>query len=155
VYQWSEQGAVFLQHCRSLTIQELLELRSYQYFQYERRGNHIFVDGKLNDHKVTWLIDTGADNSLLHLKAATDNGVEVGPMDQKVHGIGGTAPAAGCTVDSVSMGNAIFKKRKLLATNLDRFDQGIDYAGLFGADFMRECNAVITYREQRIFLKQK
>lgn len=154
VFQWSEEGATFLKHCQSLSVQELLELRHYQHFQYERKGNHIFVDGKLNDNAVTWLIDTGADNSLLHLQAAKDNKVEVGPMDQKVYGVGGSAPAAGCMVDSVEMGNALFRKRKLLATDLDRFEQGLDYVGLFGADFMRECNAVITYREQRIFLKQ-
>ena len=100
------------------------------------------------------MIDTGANNSLLHLKAAKDNNVEVGPMDKKVYGIGGSAPAAGCMVQSVSMGNARFNKRKLLATDLDRFQRGLDYVGLFGADFLRECNAVITYREQRIFLKQ-
>lgn len=154
-YKWSEEGAHFLQHCRSLTIQELLELRSYQHFEYERKGNHIFVDGTLNDNEVTWLIDTGADNSLLHLKAAQDNNVQIGPMDKKVYGVGGEAPAAGCMVESVTMGNATFKKRKVMATDLDRFEQGLDYVGLFGADFMRECNAVITYREQRIFLKQE
>ena len=155
VMQWSEEGAIFLQHCRSLTIQELLELRHYQHFQYERRGNHIFVDGKLNDNDVRWMIDTGANTSLLHLKAAKDNNVKVGPMTEKVYGIGGSAPAAACTVESVAMGNALFKKRKILATDLDRFEQGLDYVGLFGADFMRECNAVITYKEQRIFLKQQ
>jgi len=155
VLQWSEEGAVFLKHCRSLTIQELLALRQYQNFKYERRGNHIFVDGKLNDNPVRWLIDTGADNSLLHLQAAKDNQVEVGPMDEKVYGIGGSAPAAGCLVESISMGNALFKKRNIMATDLDRFERGLNYAGLFGADFMRECNAVITYREQRIFLKQE
>jgi len=154
VFQWSEQGATFLKHCRSLTIQELLALREYQNFKYDRRGNHIFVDGKLNENPVKWMIDTGADNSLLHLQAAKDNQVEIGPMDKKVYGVGGSAPAAGCTVESVSMGNAVFKKRRLLATDLDRFERNIDYVGLFGADFMRECNAVITYREQRIFLKQ-
>lgn len=155
VLQWSEEGAVFLKHCRSLSIQELLALRQYQNFEYKREGNHIFVDGKLNNNPVKWLIDTGADNSLLHLQAAKDNKVEIGPMDKKVYGIGGSAPAAGCTVESVSMGNAVFKKRKVLATDLDRFEQGLDYVGLFGADFMRECNAVITYKEQRIFLKQE
>lgn len=152
---WTPEGALFLQHCRSLTIQELLELRAYQSFKYERRGNHIFVDGTLNENKVTWMIDTGADSSLLHLDAAKKNNVEVGPMDQKVYGVGGEAPAAGCTVESVTLGTAVFKKRRVMATDLDRFDQGLDYVGLFGADFMRECNAVITYREQRMFMKQE
>jgi predicted aspartyl protease len=151
---WSEEGALFLQHCRSLTIQELLELRSYQSFEYKREGNHIFVDGTLNDNKVTWMIDTGADSSLLHLEAAQKNNVEVGPMDQKVYGVGGEAPAAGCTVEKVTLGDAVFVKRRILATDLDRFEQGLTYVGLFGADFMRECNAVITYREQRMFMRQ-
>lgn len=151
---WTPEGALFLQHCRSLTIQELLELRDYQSFEYERKGNHIFVDGTLNGNKVEWMIDTGADSSLLHLDVAKANNVEVGPMDQKVYGVGGEAPAAGCTVESVSLGDAVFLKRRIMATDLDRFDQGLTYAGLFGADFMRECNAVITYREQRMFMKQ-
>jgi hypothetical protein len=151
---WSEEGALFLQHCRSLTIQELLELRAYQSFEYKREGNHIFVDGTLNDNKVTWMIDTGADSSLLHLDAAQKNNVEVGPMDQKVYGVGGEAPAAGCTVAKVTLGDATFTQRRILATDLDRFEEGLTYVGLFGADFMRECNAVITYREQRMFMKQ-
>jgi hypothetical protein len=57
-------------------------------------------------------------------------------------------------VESITLGDAIFKKRRILATNLDRFEQGLTYVGLFGADFMRECNAVITYREQRMFMRQ-
>ena len=151
---WTPEGALFLQHCRSLKIQELLELRAYQSFKYERKGNHIFVDGTLNEDKVTWMIDTGADSSLLHLGAAHKHNVNVGPMDEKVYGVGGEAPAAGCTVESITLGDAIFKKRRILATNLDRFEQGLTYVGLFGADFMRECNAVITYREQRMFMRQ-
>ena len=91
---WSEEGALFLQHCQSLTIQELLTLRKYQSFQFERRGNHIFVDGTLNGNDVTYMIDTGADSSLLHIDAAKKYGCEVGPMDQEVWGIGGKRPAA-------------------------------------------------------------
>jgi hypothetical protein len=75
-------------------------------------------------------------------------------MDQKVYGVGGEAPAAGCTVEKVTLGDAVFVKRRILATDLDRFEQGLTYVGLFGADFMRECNAVITYREQRMFMRQ-
>jgi hypothetical protein len=34
-------------------------------------------------------------------------------------------------------------------------DDDFDYVGLFGADFMRELDAVITYTENRIFLIQR
>jgi hypothetical protein len=46
---------------------------------------------------------------------------------------------------------------ELLATDLNRLnpDKELEYVGLFGADFMRELDAVITYREKRIFLIQR
>jgi hypothetical protein len=154
---WSEEGALFLQHCQSLTIHELLTLRKYQSFQFERRGNHIFVDGTLNDNKVTYMIDTGADGSLLHVDAAKKNGCQVGPMDQTVYGIGGQAPAAVTIIPKLTMGEAVLTNRKVLATDLTRGDddKNMGYVGLFGADFMRELDAVITYTENRIFLIQR
>lgn len=155
VTDWSEASSFFLQHCQSLTVQELLVLRKYQSFEYERRGNHIFVDGTLNDNKVTYMIDTGADNSLLHLKAATDNGCEVGEMTEFIQGIGGKAPAAVTKIKKLTMGDAILTNRKVLAADLDRFGRELEWVGLFGADFMRELDAVITYREKRIFLIQR
>ncbi len=154
---WSEEGALFLQHCQGLTVNELLTLRKYQSFQFERRGNHIFVDGTLNDNKVTYMIDTGADSSLLHVDAAKKFGCEVGPMDQVVWGIGGKAPAAVSMIAKLTMGDAVLTKRKVLATDLTRGDEDTEmgYVGLFGADFMRELDAVITYTEDRIFLIQR
>jgi predicted aspartyl protease len=154
---WSEAGALFLQHCQSLTINELLTLRKYQSFQFERKGNHIFVDGTLNDNKVTYMIDTGADSSLLHLNAAKKFGCEVGPMDQFVWGIGGKHEAGVTNIVKLTMGEAVLTNRKVLASDMMRGDNDddFDYVGLFGADFMRELDAVITYTENRIFLIQR
>ncbi|MGJ8696820.1 MAG: aspartyl protease family protein [Verrucomicrobiaceae bacterium] len=154
-FGWSEQKATFMQHCRSLTVEELLDLRRYQSFQYKREGNHIFVDGTLNDHEVLWMIDTGADSSLLHLHWAEKFGCEVGPMNKKVYGIGGSAPAAATKIDKITLGDATLTNRLLLATDLRRNyeDKEQNWVGLFGADYMRELDAVITYRESRIFLK--
>ena len=158
VSDWSEAGAYFLQHCQSLTIQELLELRRYQSFEYERRGNHIFVDGTLNDNDVTYMIDTGADGTCLHLDSAKKFGCEVGALDQWVYGIGGKAKAAITVIPKLTMGDAVLTNRKILSTDLNRDrpdDEDMGYVGLFGADFMRELEAVITYRESRIFLLQR
>lgn len=156
VGNWSEAGAFFLQHCQSLTIQELLELRRYQSFEYERRGNHIFVDGTLNDNDVTYMIDTGADGTCLHLPAAKQYGCQVGDLDTWVYGIGGKAKAAVTTIPKLTMGDTVLTNRKILSTDLNRGQEGdMGYVGLFGADFMRELKAVITYRESRIFLLQE
>jgi predicted aspartyl protease len=154
---WTEEGALFLQHCHGLTIEDLLTLRKYQSFHFERRGNHIFVDGTLNGHEVTYMIDTGADLSLLHIGDAKKYGCEVGDMNQEVWGIGGKAPAAVAVIAKLTMGEATLTNRKLLATDLARgqpTDQ-LGFVGLFGADFMRELDAVITYTEDRIFLIQR
>ncbi|WP_193213392.1 aspartyl protease family protein [Luteolibacter marinus] len=156
VSDWSEAGAFFLKHCQSLTIQELLELRKYQSFEYERRGTHIFVDGTLNDNDVTYMIDTGADGTCLHLPAAKKYGCQVGNLDVWVYGIGGKAPAAVTIIPKLTMGDAVLTNRKILSTDLNRGREGdLDHVGLFGADFMRELDAVITYRENRIFLIQR
>jgi predicted aspartyl protease len=155
---WSEEGAFFLQHCQGLTIQEILTLRKYQSFQFERRGNHIFVDGTLNGHDVTYMIDTGADGTLLQIEAAKEFGCQVGPMDQEVWGIGGKRPAAVAIIPNLTMGEAKLTNRKVLASDMTRGEEThkeTGYVGLFGADFMRELDAVITYTENRIFLIQR
>lgn len=156
VADWSEAGAFFLDYCQNLTIQEVLELRKYQSFEYERRGNHIFVDGTLNDHKVTFMMDTGADGTCLNLADAKKTECLVGETDQWVYGIGGKAPAAITTIPKLTMGDAVLTNRKILSTDLARgSDADMGYVGLFGADFMRELDAVITYRESRVFLLQR
>ena len=157
---WSEEGAQFLANCKGLTVNELLTLRNYQMFHFERRGvpPHLFVEGTLNDHKVTYMIDTGAGNSLLSVTCANKYKCEVGPMDQEVWGIGGKQPAAKTKIAKVTMGEAVLTNRLVLSTKLNRGeddDETIGYVGLFGADFMRELEAVITYTENRIFLIQR
>lgn len=155
VSNWSEAGAIFLKHCQSLTIHEVLMLRQYQSFQYERRGNHIFVDGTLNDDKVTYMIDTGADGTSLDVDAAKQHKVEVGEMNKWVYGIGGKAPAAEVTLNKVTMGDCVMTNRKILVCDMIKEGEPADHVGLFGADFMRELDAVITYRESRMFLIQR
>jgi len=154
---WSEEGAFFLKYCQSLTIHELLSLRKYQSFEFERRGNHIFVDGTLNENKVTYMIDTGAASTCLHIDSAKKFGCTVGPMDQWVYGIGGKAPAAVSVIHQLTLGKASMTDRKVLATDLKKGEPDADlrYVGIFGADFMRELDAVVTYTENRIFLIQR
>jgi predicted aspartyl protease len=115
------------------------------------------VDGTLNGKDATYMIDTGADSSMLQLWAAEKYECEIGPMDQKIYGIGGEAPAAVTRIKELTMGDAKFTNRRVLSTNMTRADQedDVDYVGLFGADFMRELDAVITYKEDRVFLIQK
>ena len=79
-------------------------------------------------------------------------------MDQEVWGIGGKSPATVSIISKLTMGDAVLTNRKVLATDMTRGDgdhKDMGYVGLFGADFMRELEAVITYTENRIFLIQR
>jgi hypothetical protein len=56
------------------------------------------------------------------------------------------------------MGEAVLTNRKVLTKDMTRDETGykeMGNVGLFGADFMRELDAVITYTEDRIFLIQR
>lgn len=137
-----------------LTVKEMLELRGYQSFEFDIEGNHIFVEGQVNGKPMRFMVDTGADSSLIHSGSAEEAALEVGPYEVPIFGVGGKAMAAVTMVPSIKLGDALIEKRKLLATDL--FQKGTmpkDYDVIFGADFLRELDAVISYREGRMFLK--
>ena len=154
ISKWSETRDIFMRKCGSLTVQDLLQLREYKSFQYEYQGTHIFVDGKLKETPTRFMIDTGAGTSLMNKDDATKAGLSVGAMIHKIHGVGGVAMAGATPVPSLSIGDVLVANRTILATDLFKQMGGKgDYAAIFGADFLRELNGVITYRENRIFLK--
>jgi len=141
---------------RTLTVKELLELRSYQSFQYRLEGNHILVDGLIGSTKTRFLIDTGAHSCTMDIKFARDVAkLEVGPMDQVIRGIGGEAPAALTKVPVITLGEAVIRERMALSADIHK--GGIagegNHDALFGAEFLRELDAVINYKEGRMFLK--
>ena len=76
-------------------------------------------------------------------------------MDTFVMGIGGKAPAANCRIGSIKMGDAVIENRMMLVTDLERQQRafGSSHDGIFGADFLRELDAVISYKEGLMFLR--
>lgn len=155
VRKWSPFKDQLLQNAEfgKLSVKGLLEYRGYQTFEFDIHGNHIFIDGELNGKPAKFMIDTGAASSLVHLQAAQDAGLQIGPMTEKVVGVAGEAPAAVVKVPSIKMGDAVIKNRKLLTTDIFKdIGGGRPYDAIFGADFLRELNAAISYREGRVFL---
>lgn len=137
-----------------LSVKEMLEMRGYQSFEFDIRGNHIFVEGELNGKRTRFMVDTGANSSLIHVDAAKDAGLEIGEFDQEIFGVGGKAMAAVTKVPVLKLGDATIENRKLLTTDMFKTSGGKgEYDAIFGADFLRELDAVISYREGRMFLK--
>ena len=137
-----------------LSVKELLEMRGYQSFEFDIKGNHIFVEGEMNGKRVRLLVDTGSTSSLIHVDAAKDAGLEIGPFDQQIFGLGGKVMAAVAKVPILKLGDASVENRKLLTADLFKEAGGKgEYDAIFGSDFLRELDAVISYREGRMFLK--
>ena len=155
VRKWDKEKELFITQCRSLRIGEMLELRGYESFKYELRGNHIYIKGELNGNKATFMIDTGAGSTVLDLVGAKQTKCEIGPMDQKIYGIGGEAPAALTKVSEIKLGESIIKDQTLLAADLFKNIPGArrNYHCILGAEFMSQLRAVISYKEGRIFLR--
>ena len=77
-------------------------------------------------------------------------------MEHLIYGIGGSAPAGETVMKKITLGKVEMTNRRTLATDMSaRSGRELDYVGLFGADFMRELDAVITYSEKKIFLYQR
>ncbi len=141
---------------RRMSVRELLDLRGYQSFVYRLDGNHIMVDGTMNESKCRFLIDTGAHGGVIDSNYAKIAKVELGPWDQKIYGIGGEAPAALAPVKTLKIGDAVIENRTLLAADLFKDQKGLsapNHDAIFGADFLRELDGVVNYKENRIFLK--
>lgn len=138
----------------TLTVQELLELRGYQSFEFDIEGNHIFVEGEMGGKPVKLMIDTGADSSLIHDAFAKEIGLEIGAYDQEIHGVAGSQKAAVTKLSTLALGDAKITGRRILATDFIPIGGGPgQFDMIFGADFLRELDACISYRESRMFLK--
>jgi predicted aspartyl protease len=139
----------------TLTVKELLELRKWQSFKYRLSGNHILVDGSVGDTKATFLIDTGAFSGVFHIEFTQKAKLEMGPMDQEIRGIGGTAPAAITKCPILKMGDAVITNREMLSADLFKFSGGFgkNHDGIFGADFLRQLDGLISYKDGLMFLR--
>ena len=156
IKSWSKDKAVFLQQCRRLTIRQCLELRGYESFPFHYENNAILVEAKLNGKPAKLLVDTGAGTSLLDAPFAESVGLKVGPMDGGIYGVSGDEPAGWTPVPTLQLGEAVFRDRRILATDLKKaMPEGgrTMQNGILGADFMNKLDAVISYPERRIFLR--
>ena len=94
---------------------------------------------------------------MLNLGFAERAKLKVGPMDQKIYGIGGEAPAALGQVPVMRIGDSVIEDREVLVADLFKDSGALEGQGehdaLFGADFLRELDAVISYKENRMFLR--
>jgi hypothetical protein len=116
----------------------------------------ILVDGKVNDNRVTFLLDTGANNSIISLKAYGSNQFQLCALHDNDSGPGMIGSALRLHAD-LAFANRIWISQPVSVMNMDsltqRFKTPID--GLLGQDLLREFRSIrIDYRSHVLELEQ-
>jgi predicted aspartyl protease len=119
---------------------------------------HLHVEGRLNDHPVTVLIDTGASDTVVDEAFARSEGFEL-KRDRRS---GGGAGAARLAVHSIrqaqlSVGGIEVATDRLFVLDLSHVAAALARKGvsppqvILGADVLKQRSAVIDYASGRLF----
>jgi Aspartyl protease len=116
----------------------------------------ILVEGKVNDNRVTFLLDTGADNTVISLKALGRQQIFLYALHVNDKGPGMTGNGLRLRAD-VAFANHVWKSQPVSVMNVDalteRFRTPID--GILGQDILRQFHSVrIDYHARMIELEQ-
>jgi hypothetical protein len=117
---------------------------------------HLFMNMTLNSKKVTFIIDSGSTWSLIDISKSKVYGFDfIAFGDQKYAGIGG--------IESIQMiYNDTIKEtaQNFYGVNLEKMNQfikaefGIEIAGILGADFLNNSEAILNFKNNTITYKQ-
>jgi hypothetical protein len=132
-------------------------------FTFVQRGHKPIVKGSINGKEAYFLLDTGADVTLLHAGDAqryTFTTRQTGSQPYSIRGIGGYLPGAGQVV-----GAKLFfahlpldwqPKAVDLSSIIVHVRQKTSYriSGIIGTDMMRHYGFVIDYAENKVHVKK-
>jgi predicted aspartyl protease len=152
---WDSEKYIFIQKCRSLEIGELLQGRGYEAFAFTLVNNQIHVKMLINGKACNACLDTGAANTLIDTRTAKNAKVSVGEMKEKIYGVAGSQPAATVNIEEIRLGETILNNNQALATDLSFGIKGNikDFDILLGNDILQRMAPVISYAENKVFLK--
>ncbi|WP_020530824.1 retropepsin-like aspartic protease [Flexithrix dorotheae] len=145
-----------------ISIKDFLIQKGYLDIQVKPNKVGLFeVVGKFMDKEMTFLIDTGASNTVLNLELAESFDLQIEELDTPGGGVG-TSEAKVYQVDSspISIQGFNFADFELLAIdfthiNLSLQAKEIDPVdGVIGADLLNKYAAIIDYKTSTLFLME-
>lgn len=112
-------------------------------------GHHV-VDVRLNGRPATFVVDTGANATVLHAAFAGEFGLGGRPTARGgATGIGGSMAAEQVRIESFALGPVETRHRRMMTTNLGQLTQLLTplsrgpIHGIVGQDVMKEHRAVV------------
>jgi hypothetical protein len=121
-------------------------------------GHHL-VDGTLNGRPATFVLDTGANVSVVHAPAAAEFGLGKGRgLPGAAIGLGGAMKATQVAMESLKLGNVPIRQTRIMTSDLSQITRVLGRMspkpihGIIGQDVMKEHRAVIDVPAPLLYL---
>lgn len=121
-------------------------------------GHHL-VQARLNGKPASFVLDTGANRTVLHAPFAAEFGLEGKPIAVGgAIGIGGSVKASQATLQSLAIGGIDIRQRRIMMTDLTQVTKllspisGTRVYGIIGQDVLKEHRAVIDVAKPLLYL---
>lgn len=145
------------------TLETFLVAQGYTSLQMHKNAiGHFEVQGKIEDNEVLLLVDTGASKTVVDARSADTLRLQTKASEEKAAGFGTTeGTTAQTAVNTLQLGPLHFPSFTLYILDLDYCNAGIEanggqrIDGIIGADILGGGEAIIDYREAKLYLKRK
>ena len=120
-------------------------------------GHHL-VDVTVNGKAATFILDTGANASVVDTAAARRVGLPEKGIPAGAFGLGGGMKAQQVTLDRLEIGGVAIRRGRIMTSDLSQLVQVLgtvsrgEIAGIIGQDVMKEHRAVIDVARPILYL---
>jgi predicted aspartyl protease len=121
-------------------------------------GHHL-VEARLNGKPASFVVDTGANRTVLHAPFAGEFGLTGKPVGMGgAVGVGGSVKASQAAVETLAIGGMAIRQRRIMTTDLSQVTNllspisGSKVYGIIGQDVLKEHRAVIDVAKPILYL---
>jgi clan AA aspartic protease (TIGR02281 family) len=120
-------------------------------------GHHL-VDVTVNGKAATFILDTGANASVVHAASAKRLGLPDKGIPAGAFGLGGGMKAQQVTLERLEIGGVAIRRGRIMTSDLSQLVQVLgtvargEIAGIIGQDVMKEHRAVIDVARPILYL---
>jgi len=114
----------------------------------------MLFDGEINGNQGVFLLDTGADNSIVNPRLAKEMGLKEIKGAYSILGFGGIDQYQ---IDSFSFGDWEFENIKLIGMDLSLIERylGFDLLAVIGGDLLDDYALMIDYQDETFYLSKE